>query len=466
MKSLHVRILSPSFLLWLLFSLGITTGFAQPHIQGKVKIDQENGTIRCNFTLEQVPNLADYGVLLHKGMNVKFFRDSEGQLLPYRGYYNGEIVGSASSYVFKGEDKDTLEIPSTFSVEYVGAYPIYTDSLNTFDLAEHIAWNKQTLRMSAQSAWYPVIYDRKRGKAIDQYTYDISVELSSTSTIFINGTPPVKARTHQFRSTSAHPLLVFIGAYDFWSNDGNYLLNIALEGDQGQQIGQVMDTVKHVLSNILDQKFDGKVFLINHQPISADEGVWAFNSYPTLAFSGIDFGYVVEAYGGLPAPIYKLFGHEFSHNYFGLNVFSGPLAYFWSESISEYLSYRVAEQLFGVEYLGSEIIAVADGLRDADGFPPLADVKDYSEISDTYKYQLGPLVWRCFEDQFGKEKVDAILKDLMQISYDQTLTLDIWKESALQAGISAQAFDTFYLTYLASPTFKDQVIEDMLKRYK
>jgi len=156
-------------LLTLIFGIFYQYNFAQPHIEGEVEIDMKLGIIKCDLTLSQLPNLEAYSILLNKGMNIKYFRDVENNLIEYSGHYDGKSKGEAIKYNLLNIG-DSL--PPKFKATYVGAFPVYIDEYNSFDYKGVIAFTEKTLRATEQTKWYPVIYDAQNDRLINSYTYN------------------------------------------------------------------------------------------------------------------------------------------------------------------------------------------------------------------------------------------------------------------------------------------------------
>lgn len=447
----------------ILLLLILVKGYSQPHIEGNLEININSGQIDCNFTLSNIPELKEYKILLNKGMNIKYFKDVNDSLITYDGYYDGIIQGEAIEYTFKNAG-DTL--PKRFNIVYKGAFPVYVNEYNTFDFKGIIAFNGQTVRAAEQTKWYPVIYDVSNDRLIYEYTYDINVSLINGTSIFINGSPPIKGQNANLKSKKAIPLLFFMGNYDFIENEGNFILNTSITKESARMIFQNIDVIKNELSGIMEMTFSDNIYLINHQPLNKwKEGdSWGFNTYPSFAFTGLDFNELVDEKGKFYNNFYKYFGHEFAHNYFGSNVYSGNLAWFWLESIPEYLSFNIVEDLCGKEFLKKVLSTSIHNIKD-ENFIPLDKIQKKEEINQNYRYNLGALLFKCFEDQFGREKTNKVLQYLLKFAETNTLTLNLWKESAIKSGVSKTEFEEFEKKYIANKNFKENIIEQIRKNY-
>ncbi|MGB5819382.1 MAG: M1 family aminopeptidase [Saonia sp.] len=437
---------------------------AQIHIKGNVEIDMTSGLFNCDFNLTNIPELKDYCILLNKGMNIKYFKDSKNELIDYSGHYNGKMQGEAIAYTFKN-DSATHILPE-FNITYKGAFPVYENDFNRFDHKGIIAFNNETVRATEQAKWYPVIYDATNDKLLHSYTYDLTIRIKGGNSIFINGTAPKKEKTSHFISKKAYPLFLFVGNYDFIENKGNYIINTSVSKETSEQVFKNIESIKSNLSKNLDLKFTDHIYLINHKAINKRKkgSSWGFNTYPTFAFTGLNFDKILDDKGNFSNDIYRYFGHEFGHNYFGNNVTSGKLSWFWLESFAEYLSYNVAEDLCGKEFLKQVLTGQLENIKE-DSFIPLHKIEHKNEIGEKYRYILAPLMLKCFEDRFGRNKMNLIIKSLLEFAENETLTLQHWKESAMKNGILKVEFEEFEMEFIKSEKFSQNIINHIKKNY-
>ena len=444
----------------LLMLMVIQPMFAQPHLSGEVRVDRELGFISCDFALSGLPELSSYRILLNHGMTIKYFKDVHDSLLPYEGYYEGEMKGEALAYVLKSVEGDTLVLPGKMRVAYSGAFPVYRDTYNSFDYKGYIAVNEKTFRATEQSKWYPVIYDVENDRLIDSYTYEISVTHPHAATVFLNGSAPSREDPARIRSEKAVPLFLFAGDYDFMDVDGDFLLNTDIEMEKGKAIFRNTGMIKASLARLMEAEFTDHLYFVNFESVRkfGPNENWGFNMYPAIAYAGLDFGNMLDETGQFWSPILNFLAHEMAHNYFGPNVMSGTYFWFWLESVPEYLSLLVAEELKGRGVVEYELTQMKNAVKDK-SFIPLASVRETTDIGQDYRYRLGPLVLKVFEGTFGREKTLAVLQDLRARSATAGLDLLAWREAALRAGIPEAAWRDFSGQYLESPNFATDTIK-------
>src|SRR5690606_13716680 len=129
-------------------------------------------------------------------------------------------------------------LPKTLHFRYVGKFPVATDTTENFsrkDWKGNIAFNTTTLRTDGrQTAWYPVMYDIANDKDHHRVRYDLEISCSYCTTLYINGSEPIKSKTGRFQSSTPVELSLFLGTYDY-SNVGNtFILKSALNREEAE----------------------------------------------------------------------------------------------------------------------------------------------------------------------------------------------------------------------------------------
>jgi hypothetical protein len=425
---------------------------AQPHIEGTVTLTLKDGLLDCDFALSDLPPLRNYRILLNHGMNIQYFVSDSGKVLPYDGFYSGKMTGEALEYVLMKTDTDTLRpLPQTFRVKYKGAFPVYGDTLNYFDFKGFIAFNGKTARATEQSKWYPVIYDVDADRLIDNYTYRITVNSPDSKTVFLNGSPPQQASPATFQSKTPRALFLFSGNYDYVAAAGNYILNAAVDSGTALKIFRELDRIKAFQTAALGRTYQENIYLIAHRPVKpfSWQSSWGFTIFPSFAYAGVNFKLLLDSTGRMTKDYVGFFSHELAHYYFGDNMVSGPLQWFWLESTAEYLSLKTAAALTDTGYYNATIRNYAAVLKNK-AYKPLAQIQKPGEIDDDYRYVYGPLILLSFEKVFGEKRTYQVLSGLVQKAERETLTLTVLKQLALAAKIKEADYDRFYNAYLTS----------------
>ncbi|NVK52848.1 MAG: hypothetical protein HWD85_07920 [Flavobacteriaceae bacterium] len=454
-------------LVLLVIGFNINATYAQVNIEGSININVSTGHITCDFELSNIPKITSYVILLNKGMNIKYFKNSNSEeLINYDGYYNGKIKGEGIQYTFADNFRNNIELPNSFKISYSGAFPIYNNELASFDYKGKIVVNEKTFRASEQSKWYPVIYDIENDRLLENVTYSIKVTTASDNTIFINGNPPTNGNNTLLKSKKAVPLLLFVGDYDYVNENGNYILNANIDTPTSSRIFKEIEKIKQIYAEKLKLEFDDDIFIIKHRAVKPipQGGAWGFNSYPSFLFAGLDFSQlVVEGHTMSPKNV-LFFAHELGHNYFGNNVNSGKLSWFWVESTAQFLSFIIAQEINGKEFIDKTLVQYAGALKTR-AFKPLATIENPKEISLEYRLIYGPLIWQCFKDIFGADITYKVLNELVNVSEQETLSIEIWKKAAIKYGVENEKINEFVTNFLKDSNAMNNVVDSIIKNH-
>lgn len=439
------------FVSLLLFSYNL---FAQvPHLTGNVHISMNTGQISCDFVLSKIPNLGkDYQILLNKGFNIKSIKDSTNITLEYDGFYNGKMKGEGLVYVPQVKDS-TLVNPKKLHITYTGAFPIYKDTLNFIDFKGLIAFNGKTLRAADQSKWYPVIYDVKADKLIEQLTYNITITCDHAETIFVNGDLPKPGPKAIFKSDIPIAPLLFIGNYKTQQTKNAIFLNTNMNKKQLEIFEENIAEIKGYYQKILGIKYDKKNIFIEHQQVEKyNKGrSWGFVTFPVIAFAGLDLGSLVDEKNNRlkDTADYPFIAHEIAHYYFG-NVLqpNSKLMWFFLESTAEYLSVKASEAKFGKEFSANYYAKTTKALKNYKAIP-LSTIQDMSKINSTYRYNYGPLLLKGLEQVVGEQKTINFLISCLE-SKNELTDYDFFKRNALKSGITESEWTNYEKDYILS----------------
>ncbi len=432
----------------------ISYSYAQtPHLSGKVQVNMNTGQITCDFVLSNIPDLGkDYEILLNKGFNIKAIRDSAGQTITYSGFYAGKMRGEGLVYTPQ-LNGNTLTNPKKLRISYTGAFPIYTDTLNFLDFKGLIAFNGKTMRATDQSKWYPIIYDVKKDRQIEQMTYNIEVSSNNAKMIFVNGDLPKPGPTATFKSTIPIAPMLFMGDYGTQQTAGALFINTEMNNKQLEVFEKNIAEMKAYYFQVLKIPYDTKNIFIEHQPVEKfNQGrSWGFVAFPTIAFAGLKLGDMVdEKQGGFKnTSDYPFIAHEIAHYYFG-NVLqpNSTLMWFFLESTSEYLSVKASEAKFGKQFASAYFARKAAALKNFKAVP-LNQIKDFNEVSGTYRYDYGPFLLRGLEQIIGEVRLFKFLNTCLK-SKDEPTNYEFFKKKALESGIALSEWTRFEKEFIQS----------------
>ncbi|HZX59208.1 MAG TPA: hypothetical protein VFE54_10795, partial [Mucilaginibacter sp.] len=202
-----------------------------PLLKGNVNISVTKGTIECDFILKNMPHIANtYVIRINSGMNIHYFKNLKNNSLIYYDTDNKDTLSSGESiaYFFPGNKNKGRFLPQELELKYVGMYPI-ADSLNGYGVQDwrgNVAFNGYSVRADGfQSAWYPVLYDMKKQVEYEKVKYDINISCEGCTTLFVNGSKPVKAKTATFVSDVPQELTMYCGNFETADINGTWLLN-------------------------------------------------------------------------------------------------------------------------------------------------------------------------------------------------------------------------------------------------
>ncbi|WP_143822887.1 M1 family metallopeptidase [Mucilaginibacter sp. MD40] len=403
-----------------------------PHVSGKLEISFSDGLIKGDFQLSKLPGLGkQYKILLNRGLNIGLLKNDSGKVLQYSGFYNDKLIGEAAAY-YPVADNDTLSLPQKLSISYTGAFPIYTDTLNSFDFKGMIALNGKTLRAAEQSKWYPVIYDVKNDKELLDVTYDIDVECKDCQTIYINGSRPQSGPAARFVSAVPRQLLLFAGNYKAQVLDNSTFLNADLSPAEAKVFNDNIAFITNFYKAYLSAPYGDKVTLLQHKAVETygPSGNWGFVTFPTIAVAGETFKSQLDMQKGTfkDTSNYTFYAHEMGHYYFGhLLQPNSTLKWFFLESMAEFLSIKAGQKKYGEVFLRNYISKAKAQVKDWK-IKPLPTIVNPDNLGEGYRYIYGPLILLAMEKRFGPGAVEqfcrkALQKPGMETNYNYLLTI-------------------------------------------
>ena len=400
--------------------------FAQekaPLITGKVNISIKEGTIDCDLTLSDIPQLKDYFIRLNSGMNVLHFRSKKPDdflIYAHKSWADTTSTGESLAYYFAGKYEDKF-LPEALQVKYVGKFPVVNDTIENYsreDWKGNIAFNHNSVRTDGdQSAWYPVLYDIEQDKIFDEVRYDIEIVCEDCNTLYINGNVPVKQQSAHFKSDIPRSMALFCGNYDYSNIDETYILNSEFNDEQIKEFSSLINGYKKFYEAKLDIPYEQPPVFINTTPTSSYNS-WMFVSYPTIMSIGWKNGLK-----NIIDPEYQNFyrpsiAHELGHFYFGTyKTFNSELGDMMSEGFAEYLALQQTKNNIGqdiyelmlnkkienLEYLKKKVV-------------PFGKIKSHSEYlnRELYVYNYAPLIFTAIEKEIGEEQMWQWLKTLLK----------------------------------------------------
>ena len=372
-------------------------------LKGTVNISVKNGTFSCDFTLSNIPSIEDYVIRINTGMNIRSFSDSTGRLLlGEKDKTDTMSYGETSAWFFP---RGTLRyLPSSIRFKYVGMYPVFNDTSAAEDWRGNIAFNGKTVRADGlQSAWYPVLFDKRKQKRHERVKYDIKINCSDCNTMYVNGSAPAKGTAARFKSDVPVELFLFCGDYSISENRSTYLLNRKGGGNYEPELFRLMNEYKSFYAKKLGIPYNSAVSLIEATTVAKDYGFLfvAFPSIINVSDTKNGFSFFFEKEG---ASSRRFLAHEVAHYYFGyvlkINSVFGPVV---NEGFSEYLSWKAIRQSQGDSMYRSILKEKFERIRSFHAMPMsgISAADDFGS-RELYTYYYAPLLITAIEQMIGE----------------------------------------------------------------
>ncbi|HWJ25256.1 MAG TPA: hypothetical protein VNS32_01870, partial [Flavisolibacter sp.] len=360
-----------------------------PHIQGKVSISVKKGTIECDLILSNMPRLNDYYLRLNSGMNIRYIKNAEGLMSPLqyeRSQQDTLSSGESLAYYIPAYNKSGKYLPHAIRFNYVGMYPVITDTSSVVDWRGNIAFNGTTLRADGiQSAWSPILYDVTTDTRYEKVTYDLDVTCNDCEVIYVNGSQPISGTHAKVKSTSPQDLTMFAGDFRSVSINGNYFLNPDADDQQLTELEKNLHSYQGYLEKKLAIPYKGKAVYIQTTPVSKNNS-WLFASYPTIVKVGWEEGmksFVSKSEG---TGYMQYMAHELAHYYFGtFRTFNSELGDMISEGFAEYLALHYTRIWIGDSLYREKLQSKARAMRNFEPIP-IANVHSKSDYRNRELY--------------------------------------------------------------------------------
>ena len=406
----------------IIFSLIAMTLFAQdtiPHVHGKVTISVKKGTIECDIIMSNMPQLRNYYIRLNSGMNIRYIKNAEESMLPLqyeRSFEDTLSSGESSAYYIPAHNKSGKYLPHAIRFNYVGMYPVITDTTSAVDWRGNIAFNGTTLRADGiQSAWCPILYDVQTDTRYEKVTYELDVICNDCKVIYLNGSEPVSGTHAKVTSNTSQDLTMFAGDFRSVSINGNYFLNPDADDQQLAELENKLHFYQNYLESKIGIPYKGKAVYIQTTPVSKNNS-WLFASYPTIVKVGWDEGMKSFLNKSEGDGFMLYMAHELAHYYFGtFRTFNSELGAMISEGFAEYLALHITKTSISDSLYRVKLQSKARIVHNLDPMP-IAELRSESDYRDRelYLYYYAPLIFSAIEKEIGEEKMWEWIKELLQ----------------------------------------------------
>jgi len=321
------------------------------------------------------------------------------------------------------------------------------------DWKGNIAFNGQTLRMTEQSAWYPLIYDKSKDVLISKYTYSIHVVCEDGTSIYVNGDIPKAGNKNLFSSATPVALMLFAGTYSFKQEKGIYFINTSLSPNEASLLSTWSNDIISFYSERLHIPYGSRIFYLSATPVSKNN-VWLFETYPTIAMIGRQMTmhdlFTKTTLLAIDTSNIAFIAHEIGHYYFGtLMTPNSELQWAFLEGFTEYLSLQYIKEKLGDSLYNQKIRKYIDAVYEAKDITPINKVTNTYQSTEVFKYRYVPLLLVALEKKIGQEKMWKWLQNVLQTK-SATTNYVFFKNSLLNAGVDAQTFQSFEYLYINS----------------
>lgn len=409
------------FIAALIHCLCIITVDAQdtiPHLAGTIRISVKQGTIACDLTVSNMPRLSDYYFRLNSGMNIRYIRNAEGSTsLRYeRSPHDTLSSGESSAYYLRGNTRSGKYLPASVRFNYVGMYPVITDTSSIVDWRGNIAFNGTTLRADGiQSAWTPILYDVKTDTRHEKVTYDLDITCEDCTVIYVNGSEPTTGTRAKIKSSKAQDLTMFAGDFRFTSVNGTYFLNPDADDQQLAELERTLQSYKNYFQKKLAIPYSGRSVYIQTTPVSKNNS-WLFASYPTIVKIGWDAGMKTFASKTEGPGFLQYMAHELAHYYFGTyRDFNSELGDMISEGFAEYLAMEITRTSISDSIYRKDLRATARALGNFEAVP-IASIRTRDDYGnrELYSYYYAPIIFSAIAKEIGEEKMWQWISSLLK----------------------------------------------------
>lgn len=417
-----------------------------PVLKGKLLLSVKQGTMDCYFTLSNMPRIdSNYVIRINSGMNIHYFKNAkQGNLLYFERDRNDTMAsGESIAYYFPGPKNKGRFLPLSLEMHYKGMFPVINDTSRMMveDWRGNIAFNGYSLRTDGlQSAWYPVLYDLKKQKRYEKVMYDIEIVCPDCSTLYVNGSNPVKGTTGHFVATKPQELTLYCGNYQYAGFNDTYVLNSDMDAKQTQEFGRIINSYKQYLASHLAIPYREKTTFVQTTPNAKDYG-FLFVSFPAILSVNPPAYGLRTFFDPLRKNYFRPFiAHELAHYYFGHSLTTNSeFADVIEEGFTEYLSWKITKNLMGDSAYKSKVEGRLNKLKDFNAIP-FASVHSKNDYGsrELYVYYYTPFLLTAIESEIGEQKMWAWMRTLLQTPTDFT-NYAFLKKTLAQVVTPAQA---------------------------
>jgi hypothetical protein len=429
-----------------------------PHLEGTINLDIEKGLVQCNFKFSKIDNNASFSVLLNRGLNVKYFKLNNQVLdVARKPNYN-----SVEYDIYRANSTDA-DLPLTsvenIEVEYSGSFPTFKGTeRNDGDDMGNIAIKDGIIRATVQSNFIPELRDRITNKRITSFTFNITVNSETKTTVYLNGCIPKSGKNLKFESVKPFDFLIYAGNYQVKHNGNLYLLNSNLEDKYVAVLAENVKKISDYYSKSMGIGYDENVVFPQIFSVGPPNQYrkWAFTVTPTIVMDVNELNTKIDLSSRTitDTNTFRIIAHEMAHKYFMQQLNANGTKNLWRfyhETLAQYLALKAVENLISKDAYQKILNDFTFTKENKEATFKAFEEIDNSDVDLTRaSYDYYPLYLIGFEKMFGTEKIYKLLRQLVVDKNEFTFDTEYFKKRALGTGISKAEFAKYAEDYLNS----------------
>ena len=429
-----------------------------PHLEGTINLDIEKGLVHCNFKLSKIENNKSFSVLINRGFNVKYFKLNNQVLdVARKPNYN-----SVEYDIYRANSIDS-DLPLTslenIEVEYNGAFPVFNGTeRNDGDDMGNIAIKDGIIRATVQSNFIPELRDRISNKRITSFTFNITVNSETKTTVYLNGCVPKSGKNLKFQSEKPFDFLIYAGIYKVKHNENLYLLNSNLEDKYVEVLAENVKKISDYYSKSMGIGYDENVVFPQIFSVGPPNQYrkWAFTVTPTIVLDVNELNTKIDLSSRTitDTNTFRIIAHEMAHKYFMQQLNANGTKNLWRfyhETLAQYLAFKAVENLISESAYQKTLTDYTFTKENKEATFKTFEEIDNSDVDLTRaSYDYYPLYLIGFEKMFGIEKTYKLLKQLVVDKNEFTFDTEYFKKRSIGTGISKIEFEKYAEDYLNS----------------
>lgn len=433
-----------------------------PILKGVIEVSIQDGTIDCEFSIEEMPIIKNSLLLINTGFNIEYIRNIEDE----HSFYYERVHADSIAYESFGyyiPNKTGRRVNRSLRFKYTGKFPVVRDTTRpaSMDWKGNIAFNGYSLRMDGlQSGWYPVLYDIDNDKSYNKVRCDIEVVCKDCNAIYLNGQAPVLGTAAHFKNNNPLELLLYAGNYKVKNIGNTYFLNTGMADKLLKEFGNITDQYKRYYEDQTLIHYRDDITYIQTSPVSIDNA-WLFVSYPTIVNVGRGENEMKESFTGESSKWARSFiAHELAHYYFGFyKSTNSPVGDVICEGFAEYLALTAVRKFDGDDIYKA---ALGSKLNRVEKFKPIPFAQIGSEQDyksrELYVYNYAPIILCAIEKEIGRDAMWKWIRLILNSKEDMT-NYTFMKHTLTQAVFDKEKLQKVITLYMESDMSLDNARE-------